>query len=101
MISQLNVGVEVGFVGDDQSLGRETSHQQERESAEISSRCSVEKEEDYSWRLGLSEMINHSGEKPVINKKGKVQKSVLGAVSKKKKTIRGGDDDDSDDDDDY
>jgi len=53
------------------------------------------------WRLGLSEMINHSGEKPVINKKGKVQKSVLGAVSKKKKTIRGGDDDDSDDDDDY
>jgi len=46
------------------------------------------------WRLGLSEMINHNGDKPAL--KGKTQQKVFGYAGRKK-NIRD-DDDDSDDD---
>ena len=48
------------------------------------------------WRLGLSDMINHNGDKPTL--KGKTQQKVFGYAGRKK-NIRDGDDDSDDDSD--
>ena len=50
------------------------------------------------WRLGICEMLDHHGEKPVI--RSKAQPKIFGFAGKGK-NIRGNDDDSDDDDDDY
>lgn len=54
-----------------------------------------------AWRLGVSEMINHSGEKPELKKSGKMkEKPTIFGHAQTKKNLRGrmGDDDEDDSD---